>query len=529
MKSLIENKEISIEIQRLQSLFSTIQQASGIGIWELNLNTSNVYWSDKVYEIHEVPKATEIALDDGIKYYHPDYQPIIKSAVQDAIENGKSWDLELILVTAKKNEVWVRAIGWPIRENEKTIRLGGLFQDISRQKRDEFLIKQLNQKLKEKFADKNKNHNGVEKSTSKLKFSEERMSAIVNTAAYSIVIINELGKIQFVNPALEDKFGYTSNEIIGQNVNVLMPHPYKKQHDGYIKNYKRTGEKKIIGIGREVSAIKKNGEVFPIDLTISEFHEEGKKMFAGIMIDVSQRKNNEHILHQQSNELAAANKELETFCYSVSHDLRAPLRSIQGFSQALLEDCPDQLDEIGTSHLNRVSVAAVRMNTLIEDLLMLSKISREKLRAQVVDISELSTSIVKELNLPEKYSITIGNELTTVGDPKLIKILLTNLIENAVKYSSKIDSPLIEINESVENEQKWFWVKDNGAGFDMNYADKLFGAFQRLHSKTEFAGSGVGLATVQRIINKHGGMIRAYSEPDQGATFYFTLNYKPQL
>ena len=233
----------------------------------------------------------------------------------------------------------------------------------------------------------------------------------------------------------------------------------------------------------------------------------------------------EHLVSKRTAELQSSNRELEAFCYSVSHDLRAPLRSIHGFSQALMDDYEDLLDEDGKDHLQRVMRSANRMGTLIDDLLNLSRVSRCDLKPQPVDMSQVAKEITDE-HLAEsdhKVSIDIQPDIQGYGDPVLIRVVLDNLIGNAIKYSSNIENAHISFGQDTQDDSPAFWVKDNGVGFDMQYAGKLFGAFQRLHRADEFEGTGVGLATVARVVHRHGGKIWAEAEVDNGACFYFTL------
>ena len=231
-------------------------------------------------------------------------------------------------------------------------------------------------------------------------------------------------------------------------------------------------------------------------------------------------------LRRNAAELLAANSELDAFAYSVSHDLRAPLRSIEGFSQVLLEDYGAQLDESGRDSLQRVRTASQRMATLIDDLLKLARVTRGEMRTEVVDLSKIAGEIVAELerSTPERrVEFVIAQGLEARGDPRLLRVVLDNLLRNSWKYTAKQSRPRVEFASVAENGERVFLVRDNGAGFDMRYADKLFGVFQRLHTAAEFEGTGVGLATVRRIITRHGGRIWAESAVDRGATFYFTL------
>lgn len=225
-------------------------------------------------------------------------------------------------------------------------------------------------------------------------------------------------------------------------------------------------------------------------------------------------------------QLEAANRELEAFSYSVSHDLRAPLRHLDGFSRALREDYADRLDDEGRNLLERVSNAAKRMGRLIDDLLQLSRMSRQEMRREPVDLSRMVEEIADELQMsqPERQvSFRCVPGVTVDGDPHLLQVALANLLGNAWKYTGKGDAVSIELGVMERDGGLVCFVRDNGAGFDMRYADRLFAPFQRLHGADEFEGTGIGLATVQRIIHRHGGQVWAEGEPGKGATFYFTI------
>jgi len=231
-------------------------------------------------------------------------------------------------------------------------------------------------------------------------------------------------------------------------------------------------------------------------------------------------------------QLQAANKELEAFSYSVSHDLRAPLRHIDGFSQALLEDYEGQIDETGKGYLREVRSASQEMAQLIDDVLQLARVTRSEMRQEFVDLSELAQKAIVNLARTDKdhdVVVNIEEGLATQGDRRLLQIVLTNLLGNAWKFTSGRQGSVIVFGQETQNGEAAYFIRDNGAGFDMAYVDKLFGAFQRLHTAAEFEGTGVGLATVQRIISRHGGRVWAEGAVNQGATFYFTLpNFKEQ-
>jgi signal transduction histidine kinase len=234
----------------------------------------------------------------------------------------------------------------------------------------------------------------------------------------------------------------------------------------------------------------------------------------------------EQRVEERTAELGAANKELEAFSYSVSHDLRSPLRGIDGFSLALLEDYAERLDDQGKEHLQRIRAATQRMGMLIDDLLNLSRMTRAEMRKERFNISTLAHSVVESLqeaHAERRIEFRIEDALEANADPRLLRVVLENLLGNASKFTSRRTSAFVEFGKMHRNGSAAYFVRDNGAGFDPAYADRLFGAFQRLHGTTEFPGTGIGLATVQRIVRRHGGEIWAEGEVEKGATFYFTL------
>jgi light-regulated signal transduction histidine kinase (bacteriophytochrome) len=229
---------------------------------------------------------------------------------------------------------------------------------------------------------------------------------------------------------------------------------------------------------------------------------------------------------ERTTQLQLANKELEAFSYSVSHDLRAPLRGINGWSQALLEDYGDTLDPQAQQYLGRVRSEAQRMNALIDDMLQLARLTRAEMHREVVDLSALARSIAARLSEAEperQVEVVVQDGLSAEGDRRLLEVALTNLLSNAFKFTGKVAAAQIEVGRAEPPGERPFFVRDNGAGFNMAYASKLFAPFQRMHSAAEFPGTGVGLAIVQRVIQRHGGRVWADSRSGEGATFLFTL------
>ena len=268
------------------------------------------------------------------------------------------------------------------------------------------------------------------------------------------------------------------------------------------------------------------GPDFTATVLLTRVELGGKTGLQATVRDISQQKRAEAVVAARTIELQAATKELEAFSYSVSHDLRAPLRAIDGFGHALLEDCEAKLDADGKDHLRRIRAATQRMGTLIDDLLRLSRLTRTEMLVEKVNLTELAWSVINELQKsePERVvRIEIAEGLEVTADPKLIRIALENLLGNAWKFTGKRPDAVIELGSTTEGAKTTCFVRDNGAGFDMAYVNKLFTPFQRLHSMEEYPGTGIGLGTVQRIVNRHGGKVWAEGQVDKGATFYFSF------
>lgn len=745
---------------RLGHLFDKLQSVAHIGVWEVNLNTLDIFWSEEVYHIHKIPVGTPIRLEDGIKFYHPDSRPIIEKAVELALNEKIPYDLELQLVTADNIVKWVRAIGIPVVENEKVITLQGLFQDIDKQRTIEEELKRTKDQLQlaldagevgiwdwhiendvlhwnqhmhkifdwseerfqgeltdfterlhvddrqeaedaiqvafeqktkydisyrvvnqqggiknivakgiaiynaednpvnmmgtcvditqqmaleqEKHAVKTqleifirhspvaiamfdkdlrylqasnrwykdyklsdtsiigKRHYDIfpeilqmpewlaihqrclngevvkmdedpflreDGETQWLRYeihpwhtqncqvggiimfteditlrkqmeiqirqSEAKFKAAFNQAAIGMALVSTQGEFLKVNRSLCQMLGYSQEELLAVNF-AAITHP-EDLSTGLIQFEEvKKGTRKRCEF--EKRYYHKDGGVIWTHLVSSMVSDESNPFFISQIQDITQRKQKEQELVninkfldekvvQRTQDLLSVNEELEAFNYSVSHDLRTPLRSVLGFAQALEEDYHDKLDDIGRDFLRRIMKASKRMSELIDSLLYLSRIGRRAIIREEINLSDLVNGII--LGLQESFPNTdycykIAPNIKTKADLGLTKIVLENLLNNAMKYSANTQKPLIEFGK-VDNTNAYY-VADQGVGFDLNYSDKLFGAFQRLHTQEEFEGIGIGLATVKRIIIKHRGKIWAESSPKNGAIFYFTLD-----
>jgi PAS domain S-box-containing protein len=371
-----------------------------------------------------------------------------------------------------------------------------------------------------------------------LRQSQKQLAGIINSAMDAIITVDETQCIMLFNPAAEKMFRYPADEAIGKSLERFIPERFRGAHRGHIQNFGQTNitRRSMASLGA-IYGLRSDGEEFPIEASISQPESEGQKFFTVILRDITERKRaeeqnrrlNETLeqrVAERTAQLEAANKELEAFSYSVSHDLRAPLRHINGFSQALLEDYTDKLDETGKGYLQQVRGASQEMAQLIDDVLQLARVTRSEMRREAVNLSELASEIARDLQRIDSgraVTVNIEKDVSTCGDKRLLKIILVNLLGNAWKFTSNCENAEIVFGQKQVDGQEAYFVRDNGAGFDMTYANKLFGAFQRLHSADEFEGTGIGLATVQRIVNCHGGRVWAEGEVTKGAVFYFTL------
>ena len=375
---------------------------------------------------------------------------------------------------------------------------------------------------------------------------------LVDSAAYGIISSDPTGTITSFNKAAERLLGYGADEIVGRQTPILWHDPQEvAQRANELSE--ELGEPVAAGfevfIARadrglpdenEWTFIRKDGTRVPVLLSVSALHDGNDKLigFVGLAYDLTERKRTEEKIRElnrglerrvaeRTSQLEAANSELESFAYSVSHDLRAPLRHIDGFIDILQKHAGPVLDEQCLHYMANISDSANKMGRLIDDLLAFSRMGRQAMVIQAVSLETLVREVISELEedaAGRNIEWRIG-ELAEVGaDSAMLRIVLTNLISNAMKFTRSRQQALIEIGQlSGEDDETVCFVRDNGVGFDMAYADKLFKVFQRLHRTEEFEGTGIGLATVNRIIVRHGGRTWAHSELDQGATFYFSL------
>ena len=354
----------------------------------------------------------------------------------------------------------------------------------------------------------------------------EQFRLVVESAPNAIILVGEDGRISLVNKQTEVLFKYNREELIGESMEKLLPDRFRKNHPELRKAFFEKPQTRPMGMGRDLFAIRKDGSEFPIEIGLNPIKmAEGNSVLTSI-IDITERKKTEEIQKLHLRQIEDKNEELEQFAYIVSHDLRAPLQSISSFTQLLIDEHTEKLDEEGKKGLNFIIEAASRMNELINGLLDYGRIGK---RAEIkkVDFNQVVKNVCEDLSFIIKDS---GADLTIAQLPVLkayeteIRLLFQNLIANAIKFRKPKVEPKIQISAEKQGNFWKFFVTDNGIGIDPDEADKIFNIFQRLHRKEEYEGSGIGLAHCRKIAELHNGEIGVKSEKGKGSEFYFTIN-----
>jgi PAS domain S-box-containing protein len=541
-----ERKKGEEELRQSGERLKRSQEIAHLGSWELDLVNGYLSWSDEVYRIFGVePQEFGASYEAFLDAVHPDDRAAVDMAYSSSVKEGRdSYEIEHRITRKSTGEIrYVHEKCRHIRDGSgKIMRSIGMVHDITERKlaeeqvnravkRRQLLLELSTQIVAEKSAE------GI----------LARVANAVRTMTEAHIAISAYGFVngQFIISGISQEPGYPprqsgraflvergracmdmiqARESIRLTSEQLPKHPLGQ---GLVEG--NTTLKGLLGVRLFNVGGKANGLIMVSGKVSGEFTDENEtlvKQIATITSLALQHVEALNFAEARATELEVSNKELEAFAYSVSHDLRAPLRSIDGFSDAILEEYGKSLDERGKDYLNRIRDSSQMMAQLIDDLLGLSRVVRTEIVLKKVDLSGMAKAISQELKKSEpqrQVEFDIADGVEAIGDGNLLHLVLENLFNNAFKFTSGCQIARISFGLTEKNREKIYYIKDNGAGFDMKYADKLFKPFQRLHPANEFPGTGIGLATVQRIIRRHGGKVWAEGKSEKGATFYFTI------
>lgn len=356
---------------------------------------------------------------------------------------------------------------------------------------------------------------------------------ILAAAPYAVVVADERGEIAYVNVGAEQLFGWSAAELVGATIDLLVPGHLRSAHAERRREYSEKPRVRPMGAARDISGARRDGSTFPADIMLSPLVYDGRRYVLAMIRDDSERRAAERRLAQLGTDLAAKNaelearnRELEAFAFTASHDLQEPLRKIVAFGDRLARRLGTAIDPVAADHLARVLDAAKRMQDLLEDLLMWSRVSRRVPQEVQVDLDRLVAATLRDLEVAIERSgghVDVGALGTIDGDPTQLRILFQNLIDNALKYRRKDVPPTVEVRvERLEGTVRVL-VRDKGIGFEEKYCERIFEMFERLHARREYEGTGIGLALCRRIAEQHGGTIHASSTPGSGSTFVVEL------
>jgi PAS domain S-box-containing protein len=527
VRDITERKQAEDALRLKDQLLHLTSEMAKVGGWEFDPETGKGTWTDEVARIHDLDPAQETNVEIGLGFYVDELREKIEQAVKEATEFARPYDLELEMVSAKGNRKWVRTVALPIVHDGKVVKVQGIFQDITERKQIEKALQAAHDELELK----------VQERTAALSEANALLQALLDNMPDHIYFKDTQSRFIRNSRSQASLLGLGDPaEAVGKTDFDFFPHAAKSYAEE--QEVMRSG-KPLVDF--EEWVVWPDGRETWVSTTKMPLRNSDGQTIGifGISRDITERKRAEQAIRQlntdlerQAQQLQTSNKELEAFSYSVSHDLRAPLRAIDGYTRILMEDYEFILDSEGKRVCGVISREARRMGQLIDDLLAFSRLGRKELSSSKIDMGALAASVFNELIKKEdqvRTDFQIAKLPSVKGDSSLIRQVWTNLLSNALKFTSRREQAVIEVGSKTSKDELIYYVRDNGAGFEMEYANKLFGVFQRLHSESEFSGTGVGLAIVQRIIHRHGGRIWAEGQVEKGATFYFALPRKEKL
>lgn len=495
-RDITRELEIQDTLRQNEALLRIAEQAGRLGGWMVDVESGRSTWSDAVAEIHELPPGQEPVVEGAINYYTEDYRPIVKAAVERCIRYGTPFDLEARIRTARGNLRWARAIGRAVYNDEgQVVRLQGAFQDITAAKEASEQIRQL----------------------------AERQARVFESITDAFFTLDRDWRFTFVNRRSEELLRISRQQLLGRSVWEAFPDAVGTEFE--------TSYRQAISSGESVSF---EAYFEPLDLWCEVHAYPSEDGIAVYFRSINERKIAEQKLQQTLAELERSNRDLQDFAFVASHDLQEPLRKIQTFGDRLQRNA-GQLGEKERDYLARMQSAAGRMQTLIQDLLAYSRVSTRGRPLAPCDLNEILTEVCQDLETAIQRAgstLTLEPLPAVTGDATQLRQVLQNLISNALKFR-RADTPhQVRIHAEDIHKQGWTLVmEDNGTGFDPKYADRLFQPFQRLHSRNDYEGTGIGLAIVRKILDRHGASIRAEGRPGEGARFLirFPASHSRQL
>lgn len=488
------------DLRDAQALLRVAASMGRLGAWSVELDGMEIHWSDEVRAIHQVPRGFTCTVQQAVKFYAPWARPIMADAFRQCVEEGRPYDLELQLVTARDEWIWVRAMGEAERDAAgRIVRVRGAFQDITRAKQAAERSREL----------------------------AERLTMTLESLTDGFFTLDRDWRFTYVNPPGERMLGRSRHDLIARSIWQTFPQAVGGK---FHREYQRAMQ------GNEAVEFEEHYEPLGIWVQVRAFPSpqglavsfrdvtsqiEAQQEILRLTVQLEER------VQERTAELQAASRDLEALSYSIAHDLRAPLSAVCGFAQKIAESESSALSPRGRHLLSRVIAAGLHMDAMTEGLLGLAKLSKARFEPVHVDLAQIARDVAALLqdaaeNRPVEF--TAPASFPAFGDRVLLTQLMQNLLSNAWKFSGRSERPRVELS-SVEAPEGGtaYCVSDNGVGFEMSQASRLFGAFERLHSQEEFPGTGIGLALVRKIVERHKGRAWAESSPGCGTRIYFTL------